>query len=238
MDIKEFYILGLPINTPIGECHFLKVKEYPDYFMNLQVVALTKNHIISKYTELNKDGSLSEFIEELHKVNLFEIVLGIPEIKEAYDRMFDKVFGQDEIITQIENENDFSYFRNLVMTMNCLKEETVNPNPEIQRALERSKRVKSQEADKIDFADMVTSIVGYNGLTYDDLNNFTIYQLYMTYYRIAQFKNYDTSTLFATVASDKINIESWSKHINLFEEEKHTISHEKFKQTTGSVLSE
>jgi hypothetical protein len=43
MDIKEFYILGLPIETEIGKCHFLKVKEYPDYFMDLQIVSMTKD---------------------------------------------------------------------------------------------------------------------------------------------------------------------------------------------------
>ncbi|MGD6876774.1 hypothetical protein [Bacillus infantis] len=237
MDIKEFYILGLPIQTEIGNCHFIKVQDYPDSFMDLQIVALTKNHIISKYNEMNKDGSLTGFIDELHKIELFEIVAGIPEIKESYFRLFSKVFDEDSVIEKVTQEN-FYYLRNLVMTMNCLKEEKVNPNPEIQRAMERSRRVKAREGDKLEFADIVTSVVGHNGLTYDDINNFSIYQLYMTYYRIAQFKNYDTSTLFATVAADKVQIDSWSKHINLFEEETHSIEHDKFKQTTGSVFDE
>lgn len=236
LDIKEFYILGLPIETEIGNCHFLKVKEYPDHFFDLQVVALTKNHIISKYNDLNKDGFLNEFIEELHKVDLFEIVIGIPEIRQSYIKLFEKVFN-DNAFERVDKEN-FTYFRNLVMTMNCLKEEKVNPNPEIQRAIERSRRVKSREGEKLEFADIVTSVVGHNGLTYDAINNFTIFQLYMTYYRIAQFKNYDTSTLFATVAADKVKIDSWSKHINLFEEEKHVLSHDEFKKTIGSAVSE
>lgn len=234
---QEFFILGEPIETTIGECHFLTVKEYPKYFMDLQVVSLTKNHIINKYSEINKDGSLSELIDELHKADLFEIVTGIPEIKSSYQRLFDKVFRGKDVFDLIK-EAEFLGYRQLVMTMNGLKEEVVNPNPEIQRAIERSRRVKAQESEKLAFSDIVTSIVGFNGLTYDDIKKFTIFQFYMTYYRIAQIKNYDTSTLFATVAADKVKIDSWSKHINLFEDEKHFISEDEFKKSTGSVFNE
>ncbi|MFO1442800.1 hypothetical protein KDN24_06175 [Bacillus sp. Bva_UNVM-123] len=237
IDIKEFYILGEPIDTEIGKCHFIKVKEYPDYFMDLQVVALTKNHIISKYSELNKDNSLDEFINELNKVDLYDIAIGIPDIAISYKRLFNKVF-QEEDIFQFITKHTFDSYRKLILTMSCLKEEIVNPNPEIQRALERSRRVKSKDGEKLEFADIVTSIVGYNGLTYDDIKKFTLYQFYMTYYRIAQFKNYDTSTLFATVAADKVNIESWSKHINLFEDEKHSMSYGEFTNSISSVVEE
>lgn len=236
-DIDKFYILGLPIETEIGICNFLKVKEYPDYFMDLQVLGMTKNHVISEYTKVNKDGNLDELIEELYRVELPEIVFGIPEIKESYIRIFSKVFNNEDAFGLLTDQN-FSYFRLLIMTMNGMKEEAVNPNPEIQKAIERSKRVKGREGDKFEFADMVTSIVGFNGLTYDAINEFSIYQLYMTFYRISQIKNYDTSTLFATVSTEKIDIESWSKHINMFEEDKHSISHDKFKKTTGSIVSE
>lgn len=235
-DIKEFYILGLPIETEIGSCNFLKVKEYPDYFMDLQIVALTKNHVISKYSEINKDGSLADFIVGLHQSSLFEIAHGIPEIKEAYNRLFLKLFGS-EVFEEV-SQKTFPYYRKLVMTINCLKEEEINPNPEIQRAIERSKRVKAMESEKLEFSDIVTSVVGYNGLTYANINDFSIYQLYMTYYRIAQFKNFDTSTLFATVSADKVKIESWSKHINLFEEEKHFLTESEFKKNTGNALNE
>lgn len=237
MDIKEFYILGLPIQTEIGNCHFIKVREYPDYFMDLQVVALTKNQIISKYHEINKDKSLNEFIEELNRASLYEIAIGIPDVRESYFNVFSKVFNDESIIEKLD-EQTFSYYRKLIMQMNVLKEEEVNPNPEIQRALERSKRVKANEGEKFEFADIVSSVVGFNGLSYLDINEFTVYQLYMTYHRIAQIKNYDTSTLFATVSADKVKIDNWSKHINLYEEEKHAIAHEKFKQTTGSVFDE
>lgn len=235
-DIQEFYVLGIPIQTDIGECTFIKVWEYPDYIVDLLTVAMTKNSIIHKYIGMNENGYLTEYIEELKKADLFTIVGSIPELQQAYFNLFRRSFNNDEAIAEINSEN-FHYYRNLILKINCTKEDNANPNPEIQAFIEASRKAKLLESDNLEFADMVSSIVGYNGLTYDDINNFTIYQLYMTFYRIGHFKNYDTSSLFATV-SDKVKIESWSKHINLFEEEKNTISQKEFRKTTGSIISE
>lgn len=234
-DIKEFYILGNPIETEIGKCEFLKVKEYPDYFFDLQNLSMSKDEIIYQYNAINKTGELTELIDELKKVSLYEIVTHIPNFKQSYYRLFSKVFETEENIKLINNDN-FPYVRKLIMGMNFQKEDLINPNPEIQRAIERSRRVKSQEQGQLKFADIVSSVVGFNGLSYKDINEFTIYQLYMTYFRIAQIKNYDTTTLFATVSSEKIKIESWSKHIDPFEEEKHFVSQSEFKKSVGSVF--
>lgn len=234
-DIREFYILGLPIQTEIGECNFLKVSDYPDYIVDLLTVSMSKENLIFKYTDMNKDGSLNEFIDELHKLDLFTISAHIPEMQVAYYNLFNKVFENEEAIKLVTPEN-FEYYRNLILTMNYTKEEKINPNPEIQKAIERSRKLKAKDNEGMEFADIVSSIVGYNGLTYDDINKFTIYQLYMTFYRINQIKNYDTSSLFATV-SDKVKIDSWNKHINLFEEDSHSLSREEFEGKRSLVES-
>lgn len=235
MDIKEFYILGLPIETDIGQCEFLKVKEYPDYITDLLTLSMSKEQIIYKYSEINKNGELNELIDQLKISTLFEIVTDIPNLNQSYFNLLVKLFGNEDVVRSINREN-FDYIRNLVMKMNFQKEEKINPNPEIQRAIERSRRVKSQDNDKLEFSDIVSSVVGFNGLSYKDINEFTVYQLYMTYYRIAQIKNYDTSTLFATVSSDKIKIDSWSKHINPFEEERHSLAKEEVQQKSSSLF--
>lgn len=234
LNIPEFYILGNPIETELGLCEFIKVGEFPDFFGDLQLMSMSKLEIISKYSSINKNGELDEFIDELNKFDLFDIVFQLPEFKNSYIKILIKVFGNEEILNHINEENFYSV-RSLILAMNCQKEEKINPNPEIQRAIERSRRVKSQEGEKLAFSDIITSIVGFNGLTYKDINEMTIYQMYMTYYRIAHIKGYDTSTLFATVSSD-VKVESWSKHIDLFEEENHTVEHDKFTKTTGSIL--
>ena len=234
-DIPEFYILGLPIETEIGLVDFIKVKEYPDYYQDLYLFSMSKEELIYRLSEVNKNGSLNELIELIKPLSLFQISTMLPDLANAYYKVFTRVFNSEDSLSKI-NESNFDYYRKLIMRMNVLKEEKINPNPEIQRAIERSKRLKVAEGDRITFADIVSSVVGYNGLSYKDINEFTLYQLYMTYYRIANIKNYDTSTLFATVSAEKINIESWSKHINLFEEEQHAFTVEQFDKKVKSVF--
>lgn len=234
-DIPEFYILGLPIETEIGLVDFIKVKEYPDYYQELYLFSMSKEELIYRLSEVNKNGSLNELIELIKPLSLFQISTMLPDLANAYYKIFTRVFNSEDSLSKI-NESNFDYYRKLIMRMNVLKEEKINPNPEIQRAIERSKRLKAAEGDRITFADIVSSVVGYNGLSYKDINEFTLYQLYMTYYRIANIKNYDTSTLFATVSAEKINIESWSKHIDLFEEEQHAFTVEQFDKKVKSVF--
>jgi hypothetical protein len=236
INLKEFYIIGEPIDTPIGKCEFIRIKDYPTYFMDLQIMSWSKREILFKYLDSSKDDSIREFIEELKKLTLYQIAFNIPEIKQAYFNVFLKVFGDTEIVDKITDEN-FADFRSLILSMNCQKEEVISANPEIQAAIERSKRVKALESGKLEFADISSSIVvSSGGINYRDLADMTIYQFYMTYHRIAQFKNYDTSTLFATVSSEKSNIESWSKHIDLFEDENHSISKDEMNNKTNSLF--
>lgn len=234
-NLEEYYILGEPIDTDIGKCRFIKVREFPDVSQDLGIMTLGKDHIVNLLCKQSKERE-HEIVEKMKDVSLHEIVFTFPDLKESYRNMFTKVFS-DESFKQIDGGN-FPFYRNLILKMNCQKEEKINPNPEIQRAIERSRRVKAQDGETLHFSDIVTSIVGFNGLTYDNINNFTLYQLYMTYYRIGQFKNYDTSTLFATVSPSKSKIDSWSKHIDMFAEEKHFVTQEEFNKNTGSAFKD
>lgn len=234
IDHQDFYILGIPIDTELGNVSFLRIKDYPDYILDLQVMSMSKLEIIHKYQNTNKNGQLDNMISVMRQMSLYQISVELPELRQAYYNVFLKVFGDEKPIGRI-GEDNFEYYRKLIMNMNCMKEEVVNPNPEIQRAIERSKRVKSQEHGKLTFSDICSSIVAYSSIGYKDLIDLTIYQLYMTFHRIGQFKNYDTSTLFATVSGD-VNIDNWSKHIDLHEEEKHFISEDQFKKGTGSMF--
>lgn len=238
-NLKDFYAIGEPIETEIGLCEFIKVKDYPNFQEDLQMMSFTKQGIIYAYHKMykmNKDVEYDQLINDIQNLELYEIVHSLPHFFNSYSRVFLKVFPDNENIKNIKKEN-FEDIRKIILDMNCVKVEEINPNPEIQAAIERSKRVKSQEGEPLTFSDIMSSIVAFNGIPYRELNKMTIYQLYLTFHRIGHFKGYDTSTLFATVSADKVKIESWSKHIDLFEEEKHFVTQEQFKKTTGSALN-
>lgn len=231
-DVKEFYILGLPIETPIGNCKFIKVKDYPNCFAELNVLAITKDQIIQSYGNTEAD---KQIIELLKTMSLYEIVLSADELRSVYIKLFEYLFNDAEAFFKVTKES-FEYYRKLILDMNCIKEEKINPNPEIQKWIEKSKKFKQQQAGGMTFADIVTSVAMYAGVTYDQINELTIYQLYASFQRIAMFKNYDTSTLFSTVSVEKINIESWCTHIDMFAEEEHGLSKDQFFQLSNQLF--
>lgn len=233
MDILDFYVLGNPIETDLGECRFLTVKEYPKFLSDLQLLSMSKNEIIYNMYKADKQGVNSEFLSKLEKLSLFDVVLTIPDLLNAYSNLFVEVFKNKEILHLI-NEKNFTYYRNLIMKMNAQKEEYINPNPEIQYHLDRSKRVKSQAGEYTTFGDIVIAVAIGAKVDFRQLNNWTIYQLYMAYHSIGNYKNYETSTLFATV-DPKAKIESWAKHIDLFKVDDHSITMEEFKQTAKII---
>ncbi|MEW5569598.1 hypothetical protein [Rossellomorea marisflavi] len=234
----DFFILDSPIETDIGKCHFIKVRDFPTMAQSLNLFSWSKSQIIYNFSKANKDGSLTPLINELKPLKLFAIVRTVGDLNDAYTNVFKKVLGEDTDLEKIDEKN-FDNLRKLIMKMNCLREEKINPNPEIQKAIERSKRVKQkQNGDSPDFGDMASSIVSLSSNSYEDLANMTLYQFHMTYYRIAQIKAYDTSTLFATVPSEgKKEIEDWSKHIDLFKEDSHFVTESQFKSTTGNAVN-
>jgi hypothetical protein len=64
----------------------------------------------------------------------------------------------------------------------------------------------------------------------------TVLQLYSVFYRLGAFKNYETTTLFATVSGD-VKIESWSKKIDMYERETSRIKKQDFDKKYGSLLN-
>ncbi len=229
---QQLYILGLEIDTPVGKCNPIKVRDYVLHAEDINLFSFNRWKLIYEYKKIlaNKDD-----VKQLEALSLFEIINVIPDLNRAYWNIFNLVF-KNEIENKISREN-FDEIREIILRMNGIQEQTASPNPEIQAAIERSKRVKALEAGTpLEFEDIVSSIVAYTNFKYDEILEMTLYQLYATFYRIGQFKNYDTSTLFATVSTEKLNIESWSKHIDLFASESHAITKDEFNRATGSIF--
>ncbi|WP_270574313.1 hypothetical protein [Bacillus glycinifermentans] len=226
---QELFILGIPVDTPIGKCHFLKMKDYNDYAAYLNLLKMSKNEIVYRYSQLNKNGELNELIEEMKKLPLLDIVNQLPNFNEAYSEVFQKVFQNEDIFELIDQDN-FTSIRKLIIEMHCLKEEKISPNPEVQRRIEQSKRLKRQEQELLEVYDMISSIMAFTGVPYKEIAEMTMYQMYMTFYRIDRIKDYDTSILFATVSPEAgKNIKHWSEHVDLFEEESHALTDEQVK---------
>lgn len=223
-DYEDFFVFGLPIETELGIFSPLKVKDYPLYIFHLQTIQSTKEQIIQDYRKLNKGEEFEEIFEQMEKLSLFELALSDTHTRNSYEKVLRKCFNMDKVMDMIEDEEMFNYYRGLILRTNVLKEEKVSPNPEIQKFIEMSKRAKRQGQEKFTISDMVSSVAMMTGISYREIMEWTVYQLHMSFYRVSQIINYNTGSLFATVTGEVKEIENWSKHIDLFEEEKHGIN--------------
>lgn len=235
---KDLFIFGEPVDTSIGRIRFLTYKEFLTNQSYLSVISMNSLHLYYFYKNL-KLKSESELLN-IKNSSLNDIILKDKELLQVYTYVFELLIDFNEDIKAIDilhHQEAFVYVRQLIMDMNVITEEEVNPNEEIQRAIERSRRVKQKDAPKQSFVDIITSVVASTPHSYEDVCDMTIMQLYALYARIGAIYNYQTTTLYATVM-EKVNIELWNKHIDLFEKESHTIEYDKFRKSMGGMLSE
>ena len=240
---KNLFIFGEDVLTDFGVMRFLTYREFLQNANDLQLIAQNTLHIYYHYKNQLKDARASkeefEALKELKDIDLYEIVVSTKQILNAYLKIFQLVFDRNENLPLeqvFSSPENFHFIRKLVMDMNVLTEEKVSPNEEIQSAIERSKRVKQNNSgEKQSFVDIVTSIVASTNNTFEDVCNMNVFQVYAIYARVGAIFNYQTTTLFATVA-EKVNIESWNKHIDLFKVEDDSMSKEEFNGKFGSLL--
>ena len=110
LNIPELFILDKPVETPIGECRFIRVFEYDLLMMKfLPILSLNKNEIMNKIYEEVKKGSIKEKdfdsligkdVVELIKYNIF----GLYDLfKELFNLIFDTTKLNETIKLQIDN---------------------------------------------------------------------------------------------------------------------------------------
>lgn len=247
--LKDFYIYGRPIETKIGKLHFITVGEYYDFIKegHMNCLILTKEDLINSLKQIEQlDNNIKTIIYILSEVGLFEFIkqlqqhdidskrkdsyfhiLGLCDLYIKFKNMFEFCFKED-VFDKISTSEEFEAYRDLIMEINCFPNEKPNPNPEIEKYNQMRRFLQQQKGEGITFEAMYTSV----GLAFGkDPDEMTLYKFNKYFNRLAQFKSYDTTTLFATVSSD-VKIESWYKTIEEKKNDLQTITEEELKSKT------
>lgn len=239
---KNLFIFGEKVETPFGIIRFLTYREYLSHSSEISLISQNTLHIYYNFRNqldsVKADEKTMEALKELKETDLIEIVLSTEQLLNAYLKIFQLVFDRNEEMQfekLFESKESFNFVRALIMDMNVITEDKVSPNEEIQKAIERSKRFKQQSSEELTFVDIVTSIVASTSNNFEDVCGMNVFQIYAIYARVGAIYSYQTSTLFATVA-EKVNIESWNKHIDLFKSEDDVISKNEFDKKFGGLL--
>jgi len=223
VDTKKF-ITGKPVEREYATFRFLTFDEYIDCQEALGIIALSTLNLYYSYKKAIEKPTLeeAEFLKVLKDTPLREVVLSDTMLLEYYIQIigmvaeFKEDFGLEYVF---ETEEKFMEVRKIIMDMNLAKEEKAYRNEELQEGHERSKKMNSNKGEIQTSEDIITCIVTFTNNSFDEVLSMSVYQAYAIYSRISAGKNYDTTTLFATVSSEA-KIEAWNKHINLLAEEK------------------
>lgn len=216
-NIKEFYILGLPIDTEIGKLYPTLMKNYPELMSCVGILTFDKNDLVKGLESIVRQTTeLQPILEYANVVNLFEFIVSFKSDEygssflrqpyEQYKKLFELCFRED-VFDKVKSNDELVYYTNLIKEVNDIKYEKPNPNPEIARFDRLKKKLQEAKGETITFEAMYTSVLLSSGV---HPNEMTIYQFNKAFDRIGHFKNYETTTLFKTVdASGKLDIHPW-----------------------------
>lgn len=181
-----------------------------------------------------KEVDLFDFLRDDHlrKKQYGELSgVRIDSYLDSYKRVFNDLITNDNIPSFLDDEiyfgsetrmpmeaEDFYNMREIAMRMNLVKEEQMSPSPRVQKFLDKSKAMKNKNSEAPNTTTIMTSIFLHTGTPYHELYKMTAYQIISTYTRIHALKDFDISSLFATVSPD-VTISRWDKNNDLLKEE-------------------
>lgn len=213
--VRDFFILGLPIDTSLGKLHFIKVKEYPEFIQYLPYIQMEKFEFVDflcKTVELDKD-----ILNQMSYVQLIHETQKAVELYEMYKAFFRLCF-KDDVFDKITNDDELLFYKQLIFDMNVVRYIPKNPNPEIEKFNEYKRKMAS--SINVSFESIVSSVMLYY---HGDVNELTVYQLHALFARISQFKNYEIMSIARLFSSEVGNIPMWFEHVDLLDKEQKTL---------------
>lgn len=260
MKLEERALFGLPIETPFGELKPLSIQDYMVCSLELSVITFDMKRSLHEMRltlpeERRNSKEITEMLEKLlAEVSLKDFLISyMTPYFSAYIAilarcMFFNIEGDEkkyetarDFLVELSAE-EFDNLRKVLMYINGQSGQTAFLDPELQRYKEKAIKFKAKdgEGEAPNVPTLVTSVVAFTGLTFDEIITWNITQLLQVFQRIQMLKGYDTTTLFATVAGDKVEVQEWSKNIVL-EDDSNTsnsfaLSFDKFEGDIGKKL--
>ena len=206
----------LGVIYPISVGDYKKLQKYIQYLifsekhLNLTKEAKLLNGIIvmiagSKCKDANNLIELNEkiFIVLEEIAQLFSLLT-----KKNIIYIADKdgyIFKDNEETVNINNCN-FDILRKIVLKMCLIKEPKIFKDKITQKWYEKALIAKRSKSPDIQFEDILITVSQDMKMSYEEIKNLNIFQLYSYYYRINHVENYKAITIFRTCSSKLPNI--------------------------------
>lgn len=102
------------------------------------------------------------------------------------------------------------------MKQNLLHEPKVFKNKLVQEWAEKTLKARQKNGVKYGIEDVITTVKNYSGITYQEVMEQTIYQVYADFQRINKLKDYDVAVSFKCAGAEKIKIPYFAEELNMF----------------------
>lgn len=213
----SLFYLGKPVKTPIGDIHFKTLADYEETSKHLSVLQQTNKIYIIKLLMKTGNAKIVEIVRDEPFIDTM-MILGETPIYTQYVESLLYFFGVNLIDKEnilVWSDEELYEYLELIYHMNAVGfPKRLTGNPEIDRFIEYEQRMSQSKNKDITFESILSSVAMWMGKTIDELMTMTNYQMYVNFYRIAQFKSYDVTTLFRTIDS-KIKTIEWNAHVDI-----------------------
>ena len=216
-EIGNIYPIKLINHDEFQECSKLLYIS-KSHFQEQDIPLLGLIFVYKEYLGINEEDLILSF-EKLFSLVLRKTV----EIKYDNDMFWfefkDKVLDENGKIKSLKRQINFYNYdsiREIVMKQNLIFEQKIYKDPLVQEWANKVLESRSKNSPKITIEDFITTVKNFDGLTYDQIMEQSIYQLYADFYRIGKMKEFEKSCLFATVSTEPISIQHFAQNIDIW----------------------
>ncbi|MCA1021646.1 hypothetical protein [Halobacillus litoralis] len=212
-------ILGQPKKVfNIGDIYPVKIKDYEDFVIHSTFLRFSKKHFTNDTTGFTlfelvtaltlQDDSISQsFLNMLNTVTHKEFHYHKEPEKAA------KFVSEDG--SELNNEN-FDFFREIVMKQNLIYEEKVYKNATVKKWADKVLAARAKNSVNMTMEDMISVVKVFGNESYEDIAEYTIYQLEHTFQRILKIEDYRRTIQFMCAGDDKSKLNPFVEKIDLY----------------------
>lgn len=204
VDYKRFSIVSRYL--AVGKNH-LGIENDGDILKCIMSIAM---HELSNGDESKVDISFYKVVNELEE--LFSILTR----EEVYfkQNVSEKIIFTSKDSKVVISEYNYPILREVAMKQNLIHEPKVYKNKIVAEWADRVKRARQKNQSNTELYDIINMVrVGLN-VSYKDIQEMNIFQLYSDFMRLAHIESYKTSILFKTVSDKVPNVDYQKSVIN------------------------
>lgn len=221
----ELYILGKPIKTKFGVLNPIYMSEYhtlTEYIGFLLNTSHTLTRIVLKgINDVNARKEMNKIIKEFGFLPFLKwfgegeyldrensTINPLHILMKKYEELINWKFDNN-VWSSLEKTEEFDECLKLIRDYNGIYYREPKKNALFEAYTQAEERIKNKGATSISFEAKYTSVWLSTGTNPETM---TLYQFNRVFDRISKYKQYDTTTLFATVASD-VDIVGWFEDV-------------------------